>query len=46
MLIQYTYGLAQPVPADLRAAFGVEGNRTARVLANIPPAAIWRYRRA
>ena len=46
VLIQYTYGLAQPVPADLRAALNVAGRRTVRVLANIPPAAIWRYRRA
>lgn len=46
VLIQYTYGLAPPVPADLRTALGVVGRRTARILANIPPAAIWRYRRA
>jgi phosphatidylethanolamine/phosphatidyl-N-methylethanolamine N-methyltransferase len=46
VLIQYTYGLAPPVPADLRTTLDVVGRRTARILANIPPAVVWRYRHA
>jgi phosphatidylethanolamine/phosphatidyl-N-methylethanolamine N-methyltransferase len=46
VLVQYTYGPAEPVSADLRAELGLIGERTHWVLANLPPAAVWRYRRA
>ncbi len=46
VLVQYTYGLAEPVPSGLRAELGLVGERTHWVLANLPPAAVWRYRRA
>lgn len=46
VLVQYTYGPAEPVSASLRAELGLIGERTHWVLANLPPAAIWRYRRA
>jgi phosphatidylethanolamine/phosphatidyl-N-methylethanolamine N-methyltransferase len=44
VLVQYTYGPAEPVSADLRAELGLIGERTNWVLANLPPAAVWRYR--
>ncbi len=46
VLVQYTYGLAEPVPSGLRAELGLVVERTHWVLANLPPAAVWRYRRA
>ena len=45
VLIQYTYGLWSPLPAALRAELGIKGGRTDWVLANLPPAAVWRFRR-
>lgn len=44
VLVQYTYGPAEPVSASLRAELGLVGERTNWVLANLPPAAVWRYR--
>lgn len=44
VLVQYTYGLAAPVSAELCAELGMTGERTDWVLANLPPAAVWRYR--
>lgn len=38
--------MAAPVPPDLGAELGLIGERTRWVLANLPPAAIWRYRRS
>ncbi len=46
VLVQYTYGPAEPVPADLRAELGLIGERTHWILANLPPAAVWCYHRA
>ncbi|MHA1151947.1 MAG: class I SAM-dependent methyltransferase [Alphaproteobacteria bacterium] len=46
VLVQYTYGPAEPVSAELRAELGLIGERTHWILANLPPAAVWRYRRA
>ncbi len=46
VLVQYTYGPAEPVPSGLRVELGLIGERTHWVLANLPPAAVWRYRRA
>ncbi len=45
VLVQYTYGPAAPVPPELGAELGLIGERTKWVLANLPPAAVWRYRR-
>ncbi len=44
VLVQYTYGMAAPVPSDLAAELGVVGERANVVLANLPPATVWRYR--
>ena len=46
VLVQYTYGPGAPVPSELRAQVGLEGERAGWVFANLPPAAVWRYRRA
>jgi len=46
VLVQYTYGPAEPVSAELREELGLIGERTDWVLVNLPPAAVWRYRRA
>ncbi len=46
VLVQYTYGPAAPVPSELRAQVGLQGERAGWVFANLPPAAVWRYRRA
>ena len=46
VLVQYTYGPAAPVPSELRAQVGLHGERAGWVFANLPPAAVWRYRRA
>ncbi len=46
VLVQYTYGPAEPVPSVLRVELGLIGERTHWVLVNLPPAAVWRYRRA
>ncbi len=40
--VQFTYGLASPLA---ERDFGLSGKVTARVWRNIPPAAIWRFRR-
>jgi phosphatidylethanolamine/phosphatidyl-N-methylethanolamine N-methyltransferase len=44
--VQFTYGPASPVSGRTRATLGVIGERTDWVLRNLPPAAVWRYRRA
>ncbi len=46
VLVQYTYGPAAPVPPELGAELGLIGERTNWVLANLPPAAVWRYLRS
>lgn len=46
VLVQYTYGPAEPVSAELGAELGLIGERANWVLANLPPAAVWRYRRS
>jgi phosphatidylethanolamine/phosphatidyl-N-methylethanolamine N-methyltransferase len=45
VLVQYTYGPAEPISAELAAELGLVGERANWVLANFPPAAVWRYRR-
>ena len=45
VLVQYTYGPVPPAPRSLAAELGLAGTRATWVLANMPPAAVWRYRR-
>src|SRR5262249_21458268 len=40
--IQFTYGLASPIP---RRKLGVRGEVKSRVLNNLPPASVWLYHR-
>ena len=42
-LVQYSYGIASPLPCD---ALGLTGERTAFIVANLPPASVWRFSRA
>jgi len=42
-LVQFTYGIASPLPAR---EFAVAGRVTARVWRNFPPAFVWRFERA
>lgn len=44
VMVQYTYGLVPPFSADIGEDLGMIGERTGWVLANLPPAAVWRYR--
>jgi phosphatidylethanolamine/phosphatidyl-N-methylethanolamine N-methyltransferase len=41
-LVQFTYGLASPLPAR---EFAVSGRVAARVWRNLPPAFVWRFQR-
>ena len=43
--VQFTYSPRPPIPVALAAALGVTGTRVARVPWNLPPAAVWVYRR-
>jgi phosphatidylethanolamine/phosphatidyl-N-methylethanolamine N-methyltransferase len=42
-LIQFTYGFFSPIP---RRRYGIEGEVGDRVLQNLPPAAVWIYRKS
>lgn len=44
-LLQFTYGPASPVSRNIRASLGIEGKVSGWTLWNLPPAAVWRYRR-
>jgi len=44
-LIQFTYSPRPPIPVALASALGVTGMRVARVAWNLPPAAVWVYKR-
>ena len=46
LFIQYTYGLTPPVPGELTDGLELEGHAATRVWQNLPPATVWRYRRA
>jgi len=41
--LQFTYGPMSPIP---RERFKIEGRVAKRIIANLPPASIWVYRRA
>lgn len=42
---QYTYGFGEPLSAELVAEHGLAGRREQVVWSNLPPAAVWMYRR-
>lgn len=44
-IVQFTYGPGSPIPERIRSELGVEGERIRWVRANLPPAAVWRFRR-
>ena len=43
--LQFTYGPSSPVPPRQRDVLGIVGRREEWILSNLPPAAVWRYRR-
>jgi phosphatidylethanolamine/phosphatidyl-N-methylethanolamine N-methyltransferase len=43
--VQYTYGFGEPLSAELVAEHGLAGRREQVVWSNLPPAAVWIYRR-
>lgn len=44
-LVQFTYGPASPVPREVSQRLGISGRRARWIVSNLPPAAVWRYRR-
>jgi phosphatidylethanolamine/phosphatidyl-N-methylethanolamine N-methyltransferase len=42
-LVQFTYAAVPPLPTNEAVSLGLNGARVGRVLANFPPAVIWRY---
>jgi len=46
LFVQFTYGPASPISHETRAALGIVGERAHWVVSNLPPATVWRYRRA
>jgi phosphatidylethanolamine/phosphatidyl-N-methylethanolamine N-methyltransferase len=44
--VQFTYGTRSPLPAETVAALGLTVNRGHKVWANLPPATVYRFRRA
>lgn len=45
VFVQFTYSPVSPLPRHSARALGIEGRRAEWVLDNLPPAAVWRYRR-
>jgi len=45
-LIQYTYGIANPLQPEAQQRLRLLDRRLGMVWANLPPASIWRYERA
>ena len=43
LLVQFTYFTRQPLDPECAGAAGLSGERTHFVLANVPPAFVWRY---
>ncbi|MES9944560.1 MAG: methyltransferase domain-containing protein [Candidatus Thiodiazotropha sp.] len=43
--VQFTYSLRPPITERLAHSLGVNGERTDRILLNLPPAHVWVYRR-
>jgi phosphatidylethanolamine/phosphatidyl-N-methylethanolamine N-methyltransferase len=44
--VQFTYGTRPPLPPETIAALGLRVNRGHKVWANLPPARVYRFRRA
>ncbi|MGH6948017.1 MAG: hypothetical protein ACREDZ_11865, partial [Kiloniellales bacterium] len=44
-LVQFTYGPRAPVATNVARRLGLAGARAQWVLDNVPPAAVWTYRR-
>lgn len=44
-IVQFTYGPGSPIPEDIRKELGIQGKRAHWIMANIPPAAVWSFRR-
>jgi phosphatidylethanolamine/phosphatidyl-N-methylethanolamine N-methyltransferase len=44
--VQFTYGKRPPLPAETVATLGLTVNRGHKVWANLPPATVYRFRRA
>jgi phosphatidylethanolamine/phosphatidyl-N-methylethanolamine N-methyltransferase len=44
--VQFTYGPRPPLPAQMIASLGLTVNRGHKVWANLPPATVYRFRRA
>jgi phosphatidylethanolamine/phosphatidyl-N-methylethanolamine N-methyltransferase len=45
-LVQFTYGPRPPVPERMIEALGLKVNRGLKIWANLPPARVYRFRRA
>jgi phosphatidylethanolamine/phosphatidyl-N-methylethanolamine N-methyltransferase len=46
VFIQFTYGHKSPVPEPLCRRLGIVARRVTWIVSNVPPAAVWEYRRA
>lgn len=46
IIIQFTYGRKSPISSSELKRYGLTGQRVKLVLANIPPAHVWVYRRS
>jgi phosphatidylethanolamine/phosphatidyl-N-methylethanolamine N-methyltransferase len=44
--VQFTYGSRPPLPPETIATLGLSVNRGHKVWANLPPATVYRFRRA
>lgn len=44
-LVQFTYSPRSPIPPTLQEMLGLQGQRVCRVPLNLPPAAVWGYRK-
>lgn len=45
VLVQFTYGPASPIPAELTRRLRLQGARGRRIWSNLPPAVVWRFTR-
>jgi phosphatidylethanolamine/phosphatidyl-N-methylethanolamine N-methyltransferase len=43
--LQFTYGRGAPLPPNIRENLSLEATRLERIYSNLPPAALWRFRR-
>jgi phosphatidylethanolamine/phosphatidyl-N-methylethanolamine N-methyltransferase len=45
VIVQFTYGMNSPIPRARWMALGIYGERVRRVVANVPPANVWVFKR-